>query len=172
MRCGGHSRRAGHEGRSASAAQVDQAPGGGDERGDGHVLGLRHRGVAEHEGVDLERGGSANGHRASPVVSHEHQGPVDLGSTEGDELGDPVSEPPWPASLGVAHADLVDGDHAPVVTELGQQALPCVAPGRVAVHADDRPLGSGPSVEQVKVHRPAVRSVDDDSARPGRIEAP
>ena len=172
MLSGRHAGRPRHESRRASAAQVDEAPRGGDQRWDGDVVRLRHCGVAQHQRRDIERSRCSDGDRTTPVVGGENDGADDLGLTEGDQLGDPLAKPSGASSLGVPHPYLIDGDDPPVVAELAKQVPPCIGPGGVAVDADDGALRAGSGVEDVKVHRTAIGPVDDHPAGPGGVKAP
>ena len=160
------------EGRGAPAGEVDQAAGGGDQRGDGDVVGLGHGGVGQHQRLDVERPRGPDGHRAAPVVGGQHQGAVHLLAAERDQLGHPVGQPPGAAPLGPAHAGLVDGDHPPVGGQGGEQVAPDVAPGRVAVDADHGAGRTGPGVEHVPVDGAPVGAVDGHPTGPRRVEAP
>ena len=167
-----HASSSGHEGRCPPAAQIDQAPGCGDQRRHSHVVGFGHRGVGEDQSVDVEGAGRTHCHRAAPVVSGEHHGPVHFLAAEGDQFDHPIGQAPRPPAFGPTHAGLVDGDHPPLGFEGGEQVLPDVTPRRVSVDAYHGAGRAGPGVQDVPVDRPSVRSGERHPAGPGRVEAP
>ena len=127
--------------------------------------------------------------RPAPVVRGDHEGGVRVDPERVDrpgEVRDPLGVAPRPDPLAVAHRELIDGDDAVASGEAPEERRPGVAPGRVAVDAEDRG-GVGTVAGPVAVARtvlgrarvervPAVRAAAAvrhlEGARPRRLDAP
>ena len=138
----------------------------------------------EHVGVRERPAGDDD---AAPVVP-ERDDPVTEVELVGErpEIADAIGDVPDGAGpLRPAHLELVDRDHAPAGLAGprprqggGGDAPPEVAPGRVAVHGEDRadrldpePRELAAGVEQVVHHEPARGGVvHRDETRPRGVE--
>ena len=147
--------------------------GGGDQRRHLDAVGQGDGGVGEHEGPAVEAGGGADGDRAAPVVGGHHDRPGGVGLAERHQLVDALGQHAGRAPVGEAHAALVDGDDPPALRGEGEELVPDVRPGGVAVGAHERAVhGLGAVVEDVPRHTPAVGRLELHEPRPRRVEPP
>ena len=169
-----HQGRATQEGGRATRHRVEQGPRPrqSDERGSRGALGLVHRGVGEHDAREhvAVRQCPAQGDGTAPVMRDRDDGPADpQGIGQSAEVRHAVHQTTHPSgTVGVAHADLVDGDHAPVLGRLRKESPPEVGPRGVAVHGEEGDARNTACRALEHVHGDAV---DVDGAGPRRIEA-
>ena len=110
----------------------------------------------------------------APVVTHQDHG---SGDPEGlhhvAEITDPRGVGTQCRPFGIAHAELIDRDHAIPIARRREHTAPQVRPGRVAVHADDRRSRClGRALEHVPAPTGAVVPHHVDEAGPRRVDSP
>ena len=158
----------------------EDRPRAGDAQGsgNGHVARMVDRRVEEHDPRDrcrmIDR--PAEGDHPAPIVTEGDHGCVE-GERFGErsQVGDALSERPMrPGAIGVAHVELIDGDHAPRrlarlggADGLGHEVTPEIRPRRVAVHREDRADHGGAEPCELVAGVEAM-----PAARPPRVDTP
>lgn len=138
----------------------------------------RHRDarVAQHHPCAPITGCNGPAHRdsATPIVPGNDDGPFDLQRLDHvAEIANSIGVTPWRRALGVAHAQLIDGDHAIAVTQPCEHAAPEDGPGGVAVHADDGAHRRGrTTLEHMPTPRDAIVPRYVHEPRPLRFHLP
>ncbi len=144
----GQRRGAAHEGRRphGDVVQHPRQACGPDHAGCRCGGGLVHRGVGQdhpRERIAMPQR-PTEGDRAAPVVRQQDHGALvefQRGGQPSEVVDAPCEGTVGAGAFGVAHVEVVRGDHTPALWWSRQHGSEGVGPGRVAVHTQDRADG-------------------------------